>query len=314
MNDALRSITADLAAGAVILLDGPTGTELEQRGAEMHEGSWAAMASETHPEILLAIYEDYVRAGARIITTNTFTTNRFMLEPAGLGDRFEQLNTKALQLAHEARERTRDCGPIAIAGAMSHQMPRYQGRMNPEWIPSLAQARAAFDEMAGLLAGEGADVLLLEMMSDPDYANLAIEAARNTGLPIWVGFSVRRSDDGVLVSNARREMAIEDMFSELEIEGVDVAGVMHSSANDTGPALEALRSVWAGPTMAYPDSGFFRMPNWVFEDILPENELINFTESWVKTGTQLIGTCCGLGLKHFRALATHFAPKAAAPS
>ena len=69
MNDALRSITADLAAGAVILLDGPTGTELEQRGAEMHEGSWAAMASETHPEILLAIYEDYVRAGARTAAT-----------------------------------------------------------------------------------------------------------------------------------------------------------------------------------------------------------------------------------------------------
>lgn len=305
MNDPMNVLRADLATGVTILLDGPVGSELEMRGARMHEFGWSATASETDAEILQSIYLDYMAAGARIITTNTFSSNRIMLRPAGLEHRFESLNTQAIRIACRARDAAPQARRVAVAGAMSHQMPRYHGRTSPQWVPTHAQARASFREMAALLAAGGVDVIVLEMMSDPDYANLAIEAAKRTGLPVWVGFSVRRDEAGHLVSNARREMPMEQMFREIALEGVEVAGVMHSSANDIGPALVELRRTWEGPTMAYPDSGFFRLPNWVFENILPEDEFVAYARAWIDSGTQLIGSCCGLGLAHFRALAAH---------
>jgi methionine synthase I (cobalamin-dependent) len=54
------------------------------------------------------VHEDYIRAGADVIITNTFATARHVLEPAGMGERFRELNTRAVALAKEARENAAD--------------------------------------------------------------------------------------------------------------------------------------------------------------------------------------------------------------
>lgn len=59
----------------VVVLDGATGTELERRGVPMHGVAWSAAALETHPDIVRKVHEDYIRAGADIIITNTFATS-----------------------------------------------------------------------------------------------------------------------------------------------------------------------------------------------------------------------------------------------
>ena len=92
----LEAIERRLEAGKIIVIDGATGTELERRGATMNDRAWCAMATLTDPALLRQVHEDYIRAGARVITANTFSTNRNMLEPAGLGFRFEELNRRAV--------------------------------------------------------------------------------------------------------------------------------------------------------------------------------------------------------------------------
>src|SRR5215204_4880549 len=93
-----------LEEGEVVILDGATGTELERRGAPMDDAAWDAAALATHPDMVREVHEDYIRAGADVIITNTFATARHVLEPAGMGGQFRELNTRAVTLAKEARE------------------------------------------------------------------------------------------------------------------------------------------------------------------------------------------------------------------
>src|SRR3712207_5953676 len=113
-----------LEGGEVVVLDGAMGTELERRGVPMDDAAWSASALITHPDTVREVHEDFVRAGADVITTNTFATARHVLEPAGMGERFRELNTRAVALAQEARENAAD-GAVFLAGSISTFTARY---------------------------------------------------------------------------------------------------------------------------------------------------------------------------------------------
>ena len=158
----IATIERELAEGTVIVLDGGTGTELERRGATMHPGAWCAMATLTDPDTLRGVHEDYIRAGSRIITANTFSTGRSMLDPAGLGDRFTELNRRAVEIALEARDRLGANETVAVAGSFSHQSPVQAGtdRRDPGQIPPADVVEANCREMATTLAELGVDLIL----------------------------------------------------------------------------------------------------------------------------------------------------------
>ena len=150
----MDAIHDDLAAGKTVLLDGGTGTELERRGATMHPKVWCATATKTHPEVLRAVHEDYIRAGARIITTNTYSSSRTMLNAAGIGELFTELNSQAVQLALDARANTNTRDTVAVAGSMSHQIPVLPGqdRRDPKRVPPPEVINQNARAMAELLA------------------------------------------------------------------------------------------------------------------------------------------------------------------
>ena len=301
----LETIECDLDGGKTIVIDGATGTELERRGAAMHDKAWCAMATLTDPGLLCAVHEDYIRVGARVVIANTFSTNRNMLEPAGLGLRFEELNRRAVELARQARSRTGTAGRVAVAGSISHQVPVVGGadQRDVHAVPRPEIAAANFREMAELLAASGVDLILMEMMSDPQLANPAIAAAVATGLPVWVGFSVRAGESGELTAYALPGLGAAEMLDMISLDGVRVAGVMHSNVDTIAPMIELLKRRWSGPLMAYPDSGYFKMPHWQFVDIIPADDFVARNLEWVAAGVQIVGGCCGLGVEHIEALA-----------
>ncbi|MGH6959385.1 MAG: homocysteine S-methyltransferase family protein, partial [Dongiaceae bacterium] len=104
MHVAMTNLLARIERGDVIILDGAMGTELQRRGVPMDRVAWSAAALATHPEVIRDIHEDYIRAGADVIITNSFGSSRHVLEPAGLGDRVAPLNRRSLELAKEARD------------------------------------------------------------------------------------------------------------------------------------------------------------------------------------------------------------------
>ena len=81
----------------IILLDGGVSTEIQQRGVSMDDDVWSGIAHRTHPEITLQVHEDYIRAGAQVITANTFSTARHVLESIDLGDQVRSINEEAVR-------------------------------------------------------------------------------------------------------------------------------------------------------------------------------------------------------------------------
>ena len=83
-----------------VVLDGAISTELERRGVPMSESAWSGAAADTHPDIVRTLHADYIRAGAEVITTNTYATvSQRLEETAGLGDRCVELLRLAGRLA-----------------------------------------------------------------------------------------------------------------------------------------------------------------------------------------------------------------------
>jgi S-methylmethionine-dependent homocysteine/selenocysteine methylase len=106
-----------LAAGEVVILDGGMGSELEARGVPMSGSVWSGIAALEHQDTVRRVHEDFIAAGADVIITNTFSSNRLALEPAGLGDAVAEVNRRAAAAALQAREGADH--PVVVAGSLS---------------------------------------------------------------------------------------------------------------------------------------------------------------------------------------------------
>ena len=312
----MNVVDEKLKRGDVVILDGAIGTEIQNRGVTMDVDAWCGRATLTHPEVILGLHIDYIAAGADVITTNTFGSNRFVLEPAGLAEQFAEINRKAVVLAQQARDAAgRD---VAIAGSMSSMPPL----AHMQQAPSSVSATEDYHRLANLLAEAGCDLLICEMMMTPGHAEAVVKAARDTGLPVWVGLSAheengqvltmpapkvesgRSIDDRQLLRRRRRNTQELSGFAHgLLADGAAVAGIMHSDVEDTVPGLETLKTVWSGPLLAYAHSGHFAPPDWRFVDVIAAEAYAETAASWVADHeVQIVGGCCGLGPDHIRAI------------
>ena len=302
-----KNLKDRLDAGEIIVLDGGTGTELQRRGAQMDPSAWCGPASLNNSELLTQVHLDYIDAGADVVTANTFASSRLMLTPAGYADQVEEINRIAVEAALRARDLATKKSPsrrIAVAGSLSHMLPVSAGtaKVDQAQVPSNDELAGAFGELAGILKSSGVDHIMLEMMYEPTRIPIALNAALETGLPVWFGMSARRAKDGRAISfDQHNEFPLDEITKLIPKTGVDVAGVMHTGAEIIGETLTAIRKNFSGPMSAYPDSGYFEMPDWRFVDVIAPDRLEDFFSDWINLGVQLIGGCCGLTVDHIHA-------------
>ena len=245
-----------LDSDEILLIDGGMGTELQQRGVPMDKVAWSGAAVLSHPHVVREIHEDYIRAGAQVIITNTFGSTRQMLEPAGYGDQVAAVHRDAVRLAQEARDNV-GRPDIAIAGSISTEPPAFDRTAFLEPDAELA----AYREAAGLLADAGVDLIALEMIVEATHARRAVLAAKETGLPVWLGIGCKKWEDGEIVSFDQPDLAFGAILDELLPEKPDVVNIMHSEIDAIPEAIEQLRARWDGPVGVYPESGYFTKPH-----------------------------------------------------
>jgi len=205
-----------------------------------------------------------------------------------------------------ARDASERAAAVVVAGSLSHMVPVAAGRdvVDPGRVPSQAELSDAFHELAQILKAAGCELILLEMMYNPVRVPLVLEAALATGLPVWFGASARRAGDGRVISFDRNaEFELDSIARLIPASGVDAAGIMHSAADLIDEALLGVRRHFSGPLLAYPDSGYFEMPDWRFVDTLSPERYVEFCRGWRQRGAQIIGGCCGLSVDHIRAAA-----------
>jgi len=308
-------ISDRLANGGEIIIDGANGSELERRGVPMDDRAWCGPSVTTHSHVLKEIHKDYIAAGAEVIITNTFASSRQMLEPAGYGDQVAQMNQRAVQIAKQAIEETEaeqvavagslsDASvQVAVAGSISDARADKRG-LDAKWLnPTVLHA--TYREQSELLVEAGADLLMLEMMQEPEVAIPAIEEALKTGVEVWVGLSCRTNEkSGQLAMFDDASRLFSETLDAVTAFNVQSIHIMHSQIGDTTLGIEALQKKWDGPIGAYPNSGYFERPSWQFVDIATPEYFADHIADWRSMGVQILGGCCGLGVEHIRAISS----------
>jgi S-methylmethionine-dependent homocysteine/selenocysteine methylase len=308
-------IAGRLAGGDVVIIDGGTGTQLQAEGVPMDVEAWSGRANLEQPDAVQRVHEAYIRAGAEVIIANTFAASRAALEPAGLGSRVADANRNAVAAALRAREAAAGGRAVAVAGSMSvfcsAVIHGYEaGLAAEERFPSLAD----FREQAGLLAEAGADLIALELIEAPSYGHAALQAAAETGLPVWLGVSAMRLEDGTLGADPvfGEGDSLAEFVSQLADPALAAVTVMHAKPDVVVEAIGIIAARFAGPIGVYAESGSWAAPEWVFDGLTPD-QYLQEAITWADHGAQLIGGCCGIGPEHIKVLSERL-PRQARPS
>jgi S-methylmethionine-dependent homocysteine/selenocysteine methylase len=281
-----------LQEGDRLLIDGATGTEIEKRGVPMVDNAWNGGGALTHPEIVRQVHEDYIRYGAQVVITNTFSTSRHVLRDAGLEQHFEMLNRRGVELAREARTKMQ-APDVLVAGGITHLSFTRQ-------IPPDRHLQTNIEEQAAIMAEAGADLIMLEMMMDVDRMLILLDAAQKSRLPVWVGFSCNLDEAGV--PHLLDGPTLVEGLEAIKYKCVPLVFIMHTEVEYIEACLDVLQNNWPGPIGVYAHSGRFEAPNWVFDDIISPEEYALAAKPWVERGVQVIGGCCGIGVEHIAVL------------
>ena len=273
----------------VLLADGATGTELHARGWRGH-GPLAVLEDRDR---VRALHEEYLRAGADLILTDTFEATRIQLARHGYGDRVRDVNFQAARIARDAREIIG--APAFIGGSISpFGRDLAVGSLTPE------AADAAVREQAGALVEGGVDVLVLETFPSLLEVRIALEAVRAvTDLPVIAALDFvagLTTPAGESPSEVARLLAGPG--------GADVVGVNCG----VGPraTLDILQELAAAgieaPLFVKPNAGLPRITGG--QPLYPSSPeyFANFALRAKDLSAAVVGGCCGSTPAHIRAM------------
>lgn len=274
-----------------LLCDGGMGTMLFARGAGNEQCLEYLVIS--RPHWITEIHQAFVSAGADVITTHTFGSNRVRLAKYDLADKVRDLNFRAVKLVREVREISGR--PIFIAGDVGP----LGARLAPYGPISVDEAHAAFQEQISVLWEAGADLLLFETFGEVAELEIGVRAARQIcDLPIVA--SMTYDQDGRTAAGQTAEEIVE----RLRAAGADLVGINCS----VGPApmlrvLEAMHN-------AAPEASFSAMPNAGFPERIDgrlsfpagPDYFAQHVQPFLVNGARLLGGCCGTTPTHIHAM------------
>jgi S-methylmethionine-dependent homocysteine/selenocysteine methylase len=285
-----------------IILDGAIGAELEKKGAKMHKDLWCGTCSVESPDLVKKVHEEYISAGADIITTNTYATTPIAMKQYGFDNQIDEFNKKSVQLAKEAIKNSNK--DIAIAGSVSTFGSLYKY--------GLEAMRPGFKEQLNILSNEGVDLIILEAMSSQaDIVETIVECSSQSKLPVWLSISCVIDDNTNKVmlgyndtvdtdTNVYEDFETSmDNFSKIHQGPILIA---HSDIEVTGQAIKIAKEKFNGVLGAYPNRGHYEKPHWKFVDNITPSEYLEKARSWVDDGAQIVGGCCGVGVEEIKAI------------
>jgi methionine synthase I (cobalamin-dependent)/5,10-methylenetetrahydrofolate reductase len=269
----------------VLVCDGAMGTMLYAKGIFLNR-SFDEL-NLTQPDVVAEVHQQYVRAGADVIETNTFGANRVKLGQFGLADRVSALNLQGARIArHAARDQCWVAGAIGPLGI----------RIEPWGRTGVDEAESYFAEQARALLEGGVDLFVLETFRDLNEIGSAIRAVRGLcDLPIVA--QVTTEEDG----NTLDGTAPDRFVPELERHGADVVGLNCS----IGPAamldtIERLARVATKRLSAQPNAGRPREIEGRNIYLCSPEYMASYSRRFINAGVRLVGGCCGTTPDHIR--------------
>jgi S-methylmethionine-dependent homocysteine/selenocysteine methylase len=299
-----------LQRGELLLLDGGTGSELQHRGVDLSKGvtaendgtlgAWSASALTDAPEVVRSIHEDYLRVGADIITANSYNSNRGQLATIGAADRMEELSRLAVTLAIDARDRMNASAYVAGSIAPTNRFP---AGWDPARVAPADELARDWRDQTAVLADAGTDLILIETMSAIFQLLPAVDAARATRLPVFLG--IHPTAEGTMTSGETMEQLVAGLDGQMP----DAILLMCRTPEDVSATLPALRDAFSGPIGAYANTGYERSADasarqyhTIDVGANTPDRYAEVCEEWVQMGAQIVGGCCGTTPEHIATL------------
>jgi 5-methyltetrahydrofolate--homocysteine methyltransferase len=295
--DPTQKLTRDAFADLPPLCtDGAWGTEMQKRGAAV--GQMCDAWNLEEPDKVLSVAASYVEAGAQVILTNTFSSNRITLERHGLADRSGAICRAGAEISKRAAEgRAYVFGSLGPCGKIV-----MMGEASPDDV------QAAYGEQAAALAAGGADALVIETQSDTVEAEAALRGAREAcDLPVGVSFTF---DSGTGGDRTMMGVTVAEVAALADREGASFVGANCGAGIETfvGLARQFVATgtklpIWVKGNAGKPEldadgNAVYKAGPQVYADLV---------ETLLEAGARFIGGCCGSTPAHVRAIAERIA-------
>ncbi len=290
--------------GDIILLDGGMGQELTHRSKEAAHPQWGARVMMNEPDLVQSVHEEYLRAGAKVITLNTYSSTPTRLENFGNPEQFKPLQQRGIDLASAARDRVDQ--DARLAGCL----PPLVGSYHPELLPGYDTLLAEYRRIAEVEAPH-VDLFLCETMSKAEEARAAAVAATETGKPVWVAWSLNEQLDDNGKPRLRSGETIAQALSALE--GLPVEAILFNCCPPEAIAAGLADLATDGRPFGGYANGFQPIPQQFVlgetVDILQARTDLDPTAyaervvNWVDSGATIVGGCCETGPAHIAEIA-----------
>ena len=273
-----------------MLCDGAMGTLLYMKGVSYHRSFDEQNIS--NPKIVLDVHQNYIRAGAEIIETNTFGANAVRLKNFGLEDKVREINLKGAKIAREAREI--EGKEVFIAGSVGPL-----GKLLAPWGDVTENdAMDVFREQAEALLEGGVDLFILETFSDLAEITSAVSAIRDIcQLPIIASMTFGE-DSRTLMGYSAEEVAKALDRLELEIIGANCSVGPQNMLD----VARRLRRATNKMIAIQPNAGLPRFVDGRFVYLSSPEYFADYAKEYLKVGANIIGGCCGTTPEYTQAL------------
>jgi len=273
---------------APVVFDGAMGTVIYSRGVFINR--CFDELSLTAPDLIRSIHEDYIRAGADVIETNTFGANRIWLQGYGLAEKTVEINLAGARLAREATG-----GEQYVAGSVGPCLRAGQVLADDH----RARIENAFEECTQALAQGGVDALILETFANIDELLLAAGMAARTGLPVIASFTLAAGDPPQQTAHIRETINRLDRCPHVDAIGFNCG-------SGPAPIFQALDDAighTTKPVVVMPNAGQPQQVDGRMLYLATPEYFTSYGKKFIEIGARGVGGCCGTTPEHIRDLA-----------
>jgi len=290
------------------ILDGGMGQELLHRGLKPRGTLWSAEAliKEEYHQLVIDTHLDFIRSGAEVIVTNTFTSRKGRLIQNNCLEFFEIINKKAVELALRARDISKK--NILIAGGLPNQKQTYSANLGDD----IQEIKLSFNEQAFFLKDD-IDLFYLDVMGSGIECEIALESIDKYSLPVLVGVHIK--DNGKLPSGENITQIVKD-FQHDKWLGIITACVSPKAYDLVKNELKLLNLPYGFKLNAFnkiPDNyivtsadswGTEGNPNKILgiNKDLNEKNFFNVVKNFMDEGATILGGCCEIKPSHIKAI------------